>query len=448
MKSIRISLIGRPNVGKSTLVNRLAGRQVCIVGEKAGITRDRKEVTFEWEDTPFTILDTGGITFDKQDPFSDDIYRQAVIAMENSDAIVFLLDVNTGMTTEDQRICSILREKFFDRVYVAVNKVDSVERESLVYDFYKLGFDKVYGFSALHGSVGLNNMLTDIIENYGAGLKARDEKPEESIKIAFIGKPNVGKSSLYNKLIGEERSIVSDVSGTTRDSINIFLNRHGHKFELIDTAGLRRKSKVQEEIERYSTIRTTHSIARCDVAILILDSTQDDIVSEQDQKIAALIQSKGRACVIAMNKWDIVDPEIKNDQTKLKAFKEELLFKLRFVDYAPIEFISALEGTRTDKIWTRAIEVSEQHKRRIETNLLNKVLRDILSLQPPPIVKQKAIKIKYATQITTEPPEFLLFANYPELIPPTFVRFMEKKLREYFGFIGTPILIKFKTQEE
>jgi len=448
MKSIRISLIGRPNVGKSTLVNRLAGRQVCIVGEKAGITRDRKEVHFEWEETPFTILDTGGITFDKQDPFAEDIYKQASIAMEKSDAIIFLLDVNTGITAEDQRICNILREKFYDRVYVAINKIDSVEREPLIYDFYKLGFERLYGFSALHGSVGLNNLLSDIVENYGKGLTASEFQEEETIRIAFIGKPNVGKSSLYNKLLGEERSIVSDVSGTTRDAINTFLTRHGKRFELIDTAGLRRKSKVQEEIERYSTIRTTHSIARCDVAVFILDSTQDDIVTEQDQKIASLIQSKGKACLIAMNKWDIVNPEIKNDQTNLKAFKEELLFKLRFIDYAPIEFISALEGTRTDKIWTKAIEVNEQHKRRIETNLLNKVLRDILALQPPPIVKQKAIKIKYATQISVAPPEFLLFANYPELIPPTFVRFIEKQFREYFGFVGTPILIKFKAQEE
>ena len=447
MKKIQISLVGRPNVGKSTLVNRLAEKKVCIVGEKSGITRDRKEVEFEWEGVPFLICDTGGITFDKEDPFADDIYEQASIGLDKSDAIIFIVDVNSGLTADDERICKILREKYFEKVFVAVNKVDSHDKQNLIYEFYKLGFDNLFPVSAMHGSVGLNDMLESIIQKYGADLGTSVERAEEIIKISFTGKPNVGKSSLYNKLVGEDRSIVSDISGTTRDSINMFLNRHDHKFELIDTAGLRRKSKVNEEVERFSTLRTTHSIARSDVVILIVDATEDEIVSEQDQKIASLIESKGKACVIAVNKWDILKPEIKNDQVKLQAYKDELNFKLRFISYAPLEFISAKEGTRTDKVWTAAIAANQEHKRRVETSLLNKILADILMLHPPPFVKQKSIRIKYVTQVDIAPPTFLFFANYPELIPETYVRFMEKQLREYFGFKGTPILIKFKVQE-
>ncbi|NQY80646.1 MAG: ribosome biogenesis GTPase Der [Candidatus Caenarcaniphilales bacterium] len=447
MKRIQISLVGRPNVGKSTLVNRLAEKKVCIVGEKSGITRDRKEVEFEWEGVPFLINDTGGITFDHNDPFADDIFEQAEIALNNADAIVFLVDVNSGLTADDERICKILREKYFEKVFVAVNKVDSYDKQSLSYEFYKLGFDNLFPISAMHGSVGLNEMLESIIEKYGKDLGNASPEFEEIIKISFVGKPNVGKSSLYNKLVGEDRSIVSDVSGTTRDSINMFLNRHNSKFELIDTAGLRRKSKVHEEVERFSTLRTTHSIARSDVVILILDGTEEEIVSEQDQKIASLIESKGKACVVAINKWDILPAKIKEDPVKLEAYKNELHYKLRFISYADILYISAKEGTRTDKIWTAAIAANEQHKRRVETSLLNKVLADILMLHPPPIVKQKSIRIKYVTQVDVAPPTFLFFANFPELLPETYIRFMEKQFREYFGFKGSPILIKFKVQE-
>ena len=444
MQRIQISLVGRPNVGKSTLVNRLAEKKVCIVGEKSGITRDRKEVEFDWEGVPFLINDTGGITFDNQDPFAQDIYDQARIALDNSDAIIFLVDVNAGLTADDERICKILREHYYSKVFLAVNKVDSHEKQNLIYEFYKLGFENLYPVSAMHGSVGLNEMLESIINLHGKNLIAAAKDTEEIIKISFVGKPNVGKSSLYNKLVGEDRSIVSEVSGTTRDSINMFLNRHSAKFELIDTAGLRRKSKVHEEVERYSTLRTTHSIARSDVVILILDGTEEEIVSEQDQKIASLIESKGRACVVAINKWDILPASIKEDPVKLEAYKKELHYKLRFINFADVLYISAREGTRTDKIWTAAIAANEQHKRRIETSLLNKVLADILMLHPPPIVKQKSIRIKYVTQIDVAPPTFLFFANYPELLPETYIRFMEKQFREYFGFKGSPILIKFK----
>jgi GTP-binding protein len=449
MKRTQIALIGRPNVGKSTLVNRLANKRVCIVGAEAGVTRDRHEVDFEWESYPFTIYDTGGITFDNEDYFKDEIFKQATHGLNQADVILFMVDVTMGVTKEDERICQLLRKEYADRVFVAVNKCDSHEREQMHYEYYSLGFEHVYPVSAMHGSHGLSEMLDKIIEKQALKPKAVEEVDEDIIKISFVGKPNVGKSSLFNKVCNQERSIVSDLSGTTRDAIDIKLKRHGHTFELIDTAGLRRKAKINDEIERYSTMRTTHAIAKADVVILLINAAdEDEVVSDQDQKIGSLIETKGKACVIAINKWDIFDPEIKNEPHKLEQYRKEMDYKLRFIRYAPVEYISAKEGTRTDKIWQLAIDAAEQHSRRIETSLLNKMLSDILLLHPPPIVKQKSIRIKYVTQIDIKPPTFLFFANHPELIPETYIRFMEKQFRLYFGFEGTPIRIRFKLKED
>lgn len=441
-KKTVISIIGRPNVGKSTLVNRLAGQRVAIVGEEAGITRDRNYIDFEWDAKEFTIIDTGGISFDGEDEFSERILEQSMYGLDEADALIFMVDVAAGITAEDAAIAELLRKKTTKPVYVAANKADSPEREHLVYEFYKLGFENLFALSALHGSHGLGDMLNLISQQHES--TAVKEKNRDEIRVAIVGKPNVGKSSLFNKLLGEERSIVSEISGTTRDSINTKLNRHGHEFELIDTAGLRRKSKVKAEVERFSNIRTTFSIAACDVAVLLIDATEEEIVSDQDQKIAALIEERGKACIVLINKWDAFDPEIKEDPVKLIKYKEQVDYKLRFINYAPKEYTSALSGQRLEKMWQMIIDANEQRNRKISTNLLNKVLADITVITPPPLVKQKAIKLKYITQVDSSPPHFVIFANYPALIPESYTRFIKAQLRQYFGFVGTPIRVNYK----
>jgi GTP-binding protein len=445
MAKIKLAIIGRPNVGKSTLVNRLAEKKHAIVGEQAGITRDRNYIDFQWEEQEFTIIDTGGITFDNEDTFAEDIKKQAMLAIEEADAVIFITDISTGITAQDDQVANILRKYCDKPVYLAVNKSDSHERDQMVYEFYGLGFENVYPISALHGSHGLSEMLSDINKDFADFVPSVSD--EKYLKVAIVGKPNVGKSSLFNKLLGEERSIVSDTSGTTRDAINTRLKRHGMFFELVDTAGLRKKSKVKEEVERFSNIRTTYSIAACDVAVLIIDASDPEIVTDQDQKIAALIEAKGKACVVLMNKWDLVDPEIKEDNVKLIKYKEQLDYKLRFIDYAPKEYISAITGQRTDKLWQMIETVSNEHKKKISTNVLNKVISDISVFQPAPIVKQKAIKIKFVTQVAVSPPEFVFFTNYPELVPESYKRFLQNQFRQYFGFQGSPIRINFKAEE-
>ncbi len=448
MKKIKISIIGRPNVGKSTLVNRLAGQKVAITSAESGTTRDRNHVDFDWEGREFTIIDTGGISTDKDQIFSKEILEHALLGISEADAVVFLLDVNTGITKDDNNIAELLRKECKKPVYVAVNKVDSPERENLIYEFYQLGFDKLYPITALHGSLGLSDMLTTIVADHGGDAAISEEAEDTIIKVAIVGKPNVGKSSLFNKLLGYDRSIVSDVSGTTRDSINTRLTREGQEFELIDTAGLRRKAKVTEEVEKFSTVRTTHAIAACDVAVLIVDATADEVLTDQDQKIASLILSRGKACVVLINKWDAMLADIKEDPVKLQKYKDALDYELRFIDFADKEFISAISGQRLGKIWQMIIDANAQHKRKISTSMLNKVLGDIFVINPPPVVKQKGIKIKYITQIGNAPPKFLLFTNYPELVPDTYKRFLEKQFRLYFGFKGSPIEFIFRSNKD
>lgn len=457
-----ISIIGRPNVGKSTLINRLAGRRACIVNDEPGVTRDRKYIDVNWEGVDFTAVDTGGLVFDESQVFSREILEQAMQGVNVSDGVIFVVDALAGVTKLDAEVADFLRKNVKVPIYLAANKVDNIQRHDLIYDFYELGFENIFPISAIHGSQGLGDLLSTITDGFKQATE--EESDLDEIKVSIVGKPNVGKSSLFNKLLGEERSIVSEVSGTTRDAIDTILNRHGNKFRLIDTAGLRRKAKVKEDTEKFSNLRAIKAIEDCDVAVLIIDVTEgalnsgnlndsehqekvaleqfEHCASEQDKKVAGLITDRGKACVILLNKWDLI--ENKDDRDALKKFKDKLNYELRFLGWAPKDFISVKTGQRTDKIWQMIVDVNEQHKRRISTSFLNKMVSEITTLTPPPVVKQKAIKIKYVSQVGTAPPTFAFFVNYPELVPETYKRFLERQLREYFGFEGTPIFVKFK----
>ncbi len=440
----QISIIGRPNVGKSTLINRLAGRRVCIVDDTPGVTRDRKNIDIDWDGFGFTAVDTGGLMFD-EDIFSPEILEQAARGMDKSDGVIFVVDAVAGITKLDAEVADYLRKNINIPVYIAANKVDNNERESLIYDFYKLGFEKVYPISALHGSNGLGDMLDEITESLRE--KYKDETVEtEEIKVAIVGKPNVGKSSLFNKLVGEERSIVSNVSGTTRDAIDTVLQRHDQSFRLIDTAGLRRKSKVFGDIERYANLRAIKAIEECDVTVLLIDATEEEIVTEQDKKIIDLLIDRGKACVVLINKWDIF--EDKSAPDTLKKYKDRLNFVLSYLSWAPKEYISAHTGQRTDKVWDLIKQVNEQHKRRVSTSFLNKMIGEITILNPPPVVKQKALKIKYVSQVAVGPPTMTFFLNDAKLLPESYRRYLSRQLREYFGFEGTPLVLKFKNSSD
>jgi GTP-binding protein len=435
-----ISIIGRPNVGKSTLINRLAGTRVCIVNDQPGVTRDRRYVDVNWEGCGFTVADTGGLDFDEKTLFSKEILEQVTLSIGDSDALIFLVDARAGVNQLDAEVSKFLRKNFKVPVFLAANKVDTPDKEDLIYEFYELGFEKVYPVSAEHGSVGLADMLGDIKDKLEDLLV--EEERVDGIRVSFVGKPNVGKSSLFNKLVGEDRSIVSDVSGTTRDSIDTKLNRHGEVFELVDTAGLRRKSKVDEEIERYSTMRAIKSIERSDVVLMLLDASEEQAVSEQDKKIVNLVTERAKGCIVLVNKWDTL--EDKDEKKVITKFKEDVDRELGFISYVPKEYISAKTGQRTDKIWEMIKEVNAERNKKISTGVLNKAFDEIFMINPPPIVKQKGIKIKFVNQVGTRPPTFVFFTNYPDIVPESYRRFLERQIREYFGFEGTPIEIKFK----
>lgn len=440
-----ISIIGRPNVGKSTLINRLAGKRVCIVDDQPGVTRDRKYIDVDWSGFPFTVVDTGGLLFNDNSTFSEEILEQAGYSLASASGIVFVVDGTAGVTKADYEVAKFLRGRNGDKpIYLAVNKVDNPDRLDLMYEFYELGFDEVFPISAIHGSQGLGDLLSSIKDRFHDRAEEIEEEATE-INVAIVGKPNVGKSSLFNKLLGESRSIVSDHSGTTRDAIDTKLKRHSNVFNLVDTAGLRRKSKVGEDVEYYSNMRTINAIERSDVVLLMVDATEEEIITDQDKKIASLVIERGKACVVLINKWDLVKEKSKPEF--LKDYKAKLDHKLKVIKFAPKEFISAATGQRTDNIWKMIVNVNEEHKRRISTGLLNKVVNELSILNPPPVVKQKVTKIKYASQVSAAPPMFLFFTNNGNLLPESYKRFLERQIREYFGFEGTPIVLKFRSQD-
>ncbi len=438
MKPI-VAIVGRPNVGKSTLFNKLVGDRVAIVDDQPGVTRDRLYRDTEWNGTEFALVDTGGLEPRNSEFIMTKIKQQAEVAMNEADVILFIVDGKAGVNPLDQEIASFLRKKN-KPVIVCVNKIDNYHNQKDdIYDFWALGFDYLYPISAEH-KVNLGDMLDEVI-----GLIKKVEFPEEpddSLKISIVGRPNAGKSSLVNRLCGEERTIVSEVAGTTRDAIDTQIDYEGDKFTLIDTAGIRRKSKVEENLEYYSVLRAIKTIKRADVCFWVLDGIEG--LTEQDKRIAGIAFEEKKPIVIVVNKWDAIE----KDNSTMKDKKKYLHDELPFLHFAPIEFVSALTGQRTSNLLKQANLVYDEYTKRISTGLLNSVIKEALLTNPPPTRKGRITKINYATQVSTAPPKFVLFCNYPEIIHFSYARYIENKLREAFGFEGTPITIVFEKKNE
>lgn len=433
-----VAIVGRPNVGKSTLFNKLAGKRISIVQDTPGVTRDRVYAEAEWLSYNFTMIDTGGIEPENNDIIIKQMRRQANIAIETADVIIFIVDGKEGLTAADNEVATMLR-KSKKPVVLVVNKVDNLKDENNAYEFYNLGIGDPMAISAGQG-LGLGDMLDEVVKHFDKSIY--DEEEDEYIRIAMIGKPNVGKSSLINKLLGEERVIVSDVPGTTRDAIDSYLETEEGKFILVDTAGLRRKSKVKEEIERYSVIRTYAAIERADVCILMIDATEG--ITEQDEKIIGYAHELRKAIMVIVNKWDLVE---KDDKT-LDKFKKDLQSNLKFLSYAEYLFISALTGQRTNKVLKLARYCYDNYNKRISTGILNDVISKAVLMKEPPIVGIKRMKIYYATQVATKPPKFVFFINDESARHFSYERYLENQLRDSFDFKGTGIQIEYRQRKE
>ena len=433
-----VAMVGRPNVGKSTLFNRLAGKRISIVQDTPGVTRDRVYAEAEWLNYSFTMIDTGGIEPERDDIIVKQMRRQATIAIETADVIVFVVDGKEGLTAADHEVATMLR-KSKKPVVLVVNKVDSLKEEENAWEFYNLGIGDPITISASQG-LGLGDMLDRVVENFDKSIYEQDE--DEYIRIAMIGKPNVGKSSLINRLLGEDRVIVSNVPGTTRDAIDSYLETEEGKFILIDTAGLRRKSKVKEEIERYSVVRTYAAIERADICILMIDAQEG--ITEQDEKIIGYAHEMRKAIMVIVNKWDLIE---KDDKT-LDKFKKDLQEKLKFLSYAEYLFISALTGQRTHRVLEMAKNCYDNYNKRISTGILNDVISKAVLMKEPPVVGLKRMKIYYATQVATRPPKFVFFVNDPEAKHFSYERYLENQLRDSFDFKGTGIQIEYRKRKE
>ena len=425
-----VAVVGRPNVGKSTLFNRLAGERISIVQDTPGVTRDRIYADVEWTGRKFTLIDTGGMEIGAEDVILKQILQQAEIAIETADVILFITDAKAGMTDDDKQVANMLR-RTKKPVVLAVNKIDNVNRDSMnIYEFYELGIGDPIAISAGQ-ALGLGDMLDEVISYFPENAEAEEE--EEAIKVAIIGKPNVGKSSLINKILGEDRLIVSNIPGTTRDAIDTPIEIDGQKYVFIDTAGMRRKSKIKEEIERFSIIRAVTAVERCDVAILVIDANEG--ITDQDTKIAGIAHERGRAAIVAVNKWDAIE---KNDKT-MNQYLKDIGNELAYMPYAPKVFISALTGQRITRMLELIQTVYQNHALRISTGVLNDVLIEATAMQQPPADKGRQLKLYYMTQVSIKPPTFVIFVNDRELFHFSYKRYIENQLREAFGFVGTPI---------
>ncbi|AAP08484.1 ribosome-associated GTPase EngA [Bacillus tropicus] len=425
-----IAIVGRPNVGKSTIFNRIVGERVSIVEDIPGVTRDRIYSAGEWLNHEFNIIDTGGIDIGDE-PFLTQIRQQAEVAIDEADVIIFMTNGRDGVTAADEEVAKILYRSN-KPVVLAVNKVDNPEMRSDIYDFYALGFGEPFPISGTHG-LGLGDLLDEAAQHFPK--IEEDGYDEDTIRFSLIGRPNVGKSSLVNALLGQERVIVSNVAGTTRDAVDTPYSKDGKDYVIIDTAGMRKKGKVYESTEKYSVLRALRAIERSDVVLVVLDGEEGII--EQDKKIAGYAHDSGRAVVIVVNKWDAV----KKDEKTMKAFEENIRAHFQFLEYAPIVFLSAKTRKRTQTLIPVIDEVNESHSIRIQTNVLNDVIMDAVAMNPTPTHNGSRLKIFYATQVAVKPPTFVVFVNDPELLHFSYERFLKNRLRESFGFVGTPIHI-------
>ena len=434
-----VAIVGRPNVGKSTLFNTLAGDKISIVQDTPGVTRDRIYADVTWLNYNFTIVDTGGIEPESNDVILRQMREQAEIAIATADVIMFITDVRQGLVDSDSKVADMLRRSGKPIVLV-VNKVDSFEKFMPdVYEFYNLGLGDPMPISAA-SQLGLGDMLDEVVKCFPDS--ALDEEIDERPRVAIIGKPNVGKSSIINKLLGEERVIVSDIAGTTRDAIDTTIKRNGTAYVFIDTAGLRRKNKIKEEIERYSIIRTVSAVERCNVAVLVIDATEG--ITEQDTKIAGIAHERGKGMIIVVNKWDAVE---KNDKTMNK-FTQDIRQKLSYMPYAELIFVSASTGQRLPKLFETIDAVIENHSLRVATGVLNEIMAEAVALNQPPSDKGKRLRLYYITQVSVKPPTFVIFVNDKELMHFSYTRYIENKIREAFGFRGTPLKFIIRERKE
>jgi GTPase len=425
-----IAIVGRPNVGKSTIFNRIVGERVSIVEDLPGVTRDRIYSSGEWLTHDFNIIDTGGIDIGDE-PFLEQIRQQAEIAIDEADVIIFLVNGREGVTAADEEVAKILyRSK--KPVVLAVNKIDNPEMRDLIYDFYALGFGDPIPVSGSHG-LGIGDMLDAAAAHFPK--QENDEYDEDTIKFCLIGRPNVGKSSLVNAVLGEERVIVSDIAGTTRDAIDSTFTKDGQRYVIIDTAGMRKKGKVYESTEKYSVLRALKAIERSDVVLVVLNAEEGII--EQDKRIAGYAHEAGKAVVIVVNKWDAIE----KDEKTMKEFEQNIREHFLFLDYAPVVFLSAKTKKRIHTLLPMINMASENHAMRVPTNVINDVIMDAVAMNPTPTHNGNRLKIYYATQVAVKPPTFVVFVNDPELMHFSYERFLENRLREAFGFEGTPIKI-------
>jgi len=426
-----VAVVGRPNVGKSTFFNKIAGQRIAIVEDTPGVTRDRVYADVEWLGKQFTLIDTGGIDPKSDDPLLMQMRRQAGIAMDMADVILFFVDGRDGMTPDDEDVADLLRQAR-KPVLLVVNKVDTLKLQENTYDFYQLGMGEPISISSTN-MLGLGDLLDEILKRL-PHLEAVEEETDPPIHIAVVGKPNVGKSTLVNRILGQERVMVSDIPGTTRDAIDAPFEKDGQKYNIIDTAGIRRKRAIEDaSLERYSVVRSFDAIRRCDVALILIDAQQG--VTEQDTKIAGFVHEEGKAAVVVVNKWDMIEKETGTFET----MRKQVLEQLKFMDYAKVLFISALEGTRAHKVLETVREAYEQASRRITTGVLNDVLADAQLAQQPPSSSGRRLKIYYGTQSGVRPPVFVLFVNDETLMHFAYERYLENQFRKAFGFEGTPI---------
>ena len=434
-----VAIVGRPNVGKSTLFNALAGEKISIVKDTPGVTRDRIYADVSWLDKNFTLIDTGGIEPDSKDIILSQMREQAQIAIDTADVIIFITDVRQGLVDSDAKVADMLRRSN-KPVVLVVNKVDSFDKFMMdTYEFYNLGIGEPVPISA-SGKLGIGDMLEKVVSHFEEGAGQAEE--EEIPKIAVVGKPNVGKSSLINKVLGESRVIVSDIAGTTRDAIDTKVEWNGNEYVFIDTAGLRRKNKIKEELERYSIIRTVTAVERADVVVMMIDATEG--VTEQDAKIAGIAHERGKGVIIAVNKWDAIE---KNDKTIYK-FTNKVREILSYMPYAEILFISAKTGQRVPKLFETIDMVLENQTLRIQTGVLNEIMTEAVAMQQPPSDKGKRLKLFYMTQVSVKPPTFVIFVNDKELMHFSYTRYLENKIREAFGFKGTSLIFLIRERKD